>query len=101
MRWWASISRSIAPASLFGGGKLAERRVGVVEADFFDWVVRVPGGEPFVRSLARPVGKFRWQEIGGDVLEVLYESVVTAPTHKLWANVTRQTGSPSRSSRPR
>src|SRR5438270_121503 len=55
---------------------------GVVEADFFDWVVHVPGGEPFVRSLARRVGRFRWQEVGGDVLKVLYESVITTETRK-------------------
>ena len=65
------------------GSKFEESGIsGVVEADFFDWVVHVPGGEPFVRSLARRVGRFRWQEVGGDVLKVLYESVITAPTRK-------------------
>lgn len=74
---------SIAPASLLSGTKFEESGIsGVVEADFFDWVVHVPDGEPFVRSLARRVGRFRWQEIGGDVLKVLYESVITAPTRK-------------------
>jgi SAM-dependent methyltransferase len=75
--------KSIAPASLLSGSKFEESGIaGVVEADFFDWVVHVPGGEPFVRSLARRVGRFRWQEVGGDVLKVLYESVITAPTRK-------------------
>ncbi len=75
--------QSIAPASLLSGSKFEESGIsGVVEADFFDWVVHVPGGEPFVRSLARRVGRFRWQEVGGDVLKVLYESVITAPTRK-------------------
>src|SRR5947209_12641396 len=75
--------RSIAPASLLSGSKFEESGIsGVVEADFFDWVVHVPGGEPFVRSLARRVGRFQWQEVGGDVLKVLYESVITAPTRK-------------------
>ena len=74
---------TIAPASLLSGSKFEESGIsGVVEADFFDWVVHVPGGEPFVRSLARRVGRFRWQEVGGDVLKVLYESVITAPTRK-------------------
>jgi SAM-dependent methyltransferase len=74
---------SIAPASLLSGGQFEQSGIaGVVEADFFDWVVHVPGGEPFVRSLARRVGRFRWQEVGGDVLKVLYESVITAPTRK-------------------
>ncbi|RUL81235.1 N-6 DNA methylase, partial [Tautonia sociabilis] len=74
---------AIAPASLLSGHKFEESGIsGVVEADFFDWVVHVPGGEGFVRSMARRVGRFRWQEVGGDVLKVLYESVITAPTRK-------------------
>ncbi|AMV40459.1 N-6 DNA methylase [Planctomyces sp. SH-PL62] len=74
---------SIAPASLLSGGKFEQSGItGVVEADFFDWVAHVPGGEPFVRSLARRVGRFRWQDVSGDVLKVLYESVITAPTRK-------------------
>ncbi len=74
---------SIAPASLLSGSKFEESGIaGVVEADFFDWVAHIPGGEPFVRSLARRVGRFRWQEVGGDVLKILYESVITAATRK-------------------
>jgi hypothetical protein len=74
---------AIAPKSLLSGSKFEESGIaGVVEADFFDWVAHVPGGEPFVRSLARRVGRFRWQEVGGDVLKVLYESVITAPARK-------------------
>jgi len=75
--------RSIAPKSLLSGTKFEESSItGVVEADFFDWVVHIPAGEPFVRSLARRVGRFHWQNVGGDVLKVLYESVITAPTRK-------------------
>ncbi len=74
---------SIGPASLLSGSKFEESGIsGVVEADFFDWVAHVPGGEPFVRSLARRVGRFRWQAVGGDVLKVLYESVITSATRK-------------------
>jgi len=74
---------SIVPQSLLSGSKFEESGItGVVEADFFDWVVHVPGGESFVRSLARRVSRFRWQEVGGDVLKVLYESVITAQTRK-------------------
>ena len=41
--------KAISPASLLNGSKFEESGiVGVVEADFFDWVVYVPGGEPFV-----------------------------------------------------
>lgn len=75
--------QSVSAASLLSGSKFEESGIaGVVEADFFDWVAHVPGGEAFVRSLARRVGRFRWQEIGGDVSKVLYESVITAPTRK-------------------
>lgn len=75
--------QSVAPTSLLSGSKFEESGIaGVVEADFFDWVVHVPGGESFVRSLARRVGRFRWQEVGGDVLKVLYESVITPVTRK-------------------
>lgn len=74
---------TITPASLLTGEKFEESGiVGVVEADFFDWVVHVPGGEPFVRSLARRVGRFQWQNVGGDVLKVLYESVISTATRK-------------------
>lgn len=74
---------TIAPASLLSGGKFEESGIsGVVESDFFDWVAHVPGGEPFVRSMARRVGRFSWQEVGGDVLKILYESVITPPTRK-------------------
>jgi SAM-dependent methyltransferase len=74
---------SIAPASLLSGSKFEESGIsGVVEADFFDWVAHVPGGVPFVRSLAKRVGRFKWDKVGGDVLKVLYESVISAPTRK-------------------
>lgn len=75
--------RSVEPASLLSGAQFEESGItGVVEADFFDWVAHVPGGEPFVRSLARRIGRFAWKQVGGDVLKVLYESVITPPTRK-------------------
>lgn len=75
--------QAVPPKALLSGSRFEESGIsGVVEADFFDWVAHVPGGEPFVRSLARQVGRFHWQEVGGDVLKVLYESVITAPTRK-------------------
>ncbi|MBY0512399.1 MAG: N-6 DNA methylase [Gemmataceae bacterium] len=74
---------AVAPKSLLTGLLFEQSGItGVVEADFFDWVVHVPGGEAFARSLARRVGRFRWADVGGDVLKVLYESVITAPTRK-------------------
>ncbi len=50
---------------------------GVVEADFFDWVVEVPGGETFIRTLADHVSKFDWTRVEHDVLKHLYESVIS------------------------
>lgn len=74
---------SIAPISLLSGGKFEESGIsGVVEADFFDWVSHVPGGESFVRALARRVARFNWKSVPGDVLKVLYESVITTNTRK-------------------
>lgn len=52
---------------------------GVVEDDFFDWVVKAPGGDQFVRNLARRIARFQWSgEVEHDVLKFLYESVVSA-----------------------
>ena len=50
---------------------------GVVEADFFDWVTGVPGGEVFIRTLADRISRFDWTEVEHDVLKHLYESVIT------------------------
>ena len=73
----------VAPASLLSGAKFEEGGItGVVEADFFDWPAHVPGGGRFVKSLARRVARFRWDAVGGDVLKVLYESVIGAATRK-------------------
>ena len=71
------------PASLLSGGKFDESGVyGVVEADFFDWVIEVDGGEEFVRALARQLGRFDWSHVEQDVMKVLYESVIGAETRK-------------------
>jgi hypothetical protein len=62
------------PASLLSGSKFDESGVyGVVEADFFDWVLEVEGGEEFVRTLARRLGRFDWSHVEQDVMKVLYE----------------------------
>ena len=57
-------------------------RYGVVEADFFDWVIEVDGGEEFVRALARRLGRFDWSHVEQDVMKVLYETVIGAETRK-------------------
>lgn len=51
---------------------------GVVEADFFDWVIGIPDeGRTFVRTLADRVSRFNWTQVEHDVLKHLYESVIS------------------------
>ncbi|MBB5693519.1 N-6 DNA methylase [Muricoccus pecuniae] len=74
---------SIAPASLLSGSKFDESGIyGVVESDFFDWVLEVNGGQQFIRTLARRLGRFAWNAVDQDVLKVLYESVIGTETRK-------------------
>lgn len=72
---------SLTPATIVSGGAFATSQItGVVEQDFFDWILDAPGGEKFVRRLARRVARFDWSEPEHDVLKVLYESVIDADT---------------------
>lgn len=72
---------SLTPATIVSGGAFHESQVtGVVEQDFFDWVLHAPGGPAFVRRLAKQVARFNWSEPEHDVLKVLYESVIDAAT---------------------
>jgi SAM-dependent methyltransferase len=71
------------PATLLNGSSFGQAQIyGVVEHDFFDWVLEVPGGEIFVRTLARRLSRFAWARVDHDVLKVLYESVIGAETRK-------------------
>lgn len=73
----------LPPASLLSGSQFAQAGLyGVVDRDFFDWVLEVPGGEGFVTSLARRLARFDWSAVEHDVLKVLYESVIPATTRK-------------------
>jgi SAM-dependent methyltransferase len=57
---------------------------GAIEADFFDWVTEVPGGEQFVMNLALRLSRFDWRQVGHDVLKQIYESVIPRATrHQL------------------
>ena len=49
---------------------------GVVESDFFAWPTEVDGGLPFVKTLARRVARFDWQQAPNDVASILYETVI-------------------------
>ena len=76
---------SIAPSSLLAGERFSQSGIGgVVEADFFDWPVSAPGGDSFVRTLARRIARFDWSAVAHDVLKTLYESVIDDVTrHRL------------------
>lgn len=73
----------MAPASLLAGARFEASGIfGVVEADFFDWVIEVPGGARFILAMARRLGRFAWDNVEHDVLKVLYESVIGAETRQ-------------------
>jgi SAM-dependent methyltransferase len=70
---------SITPKALVRGDAFANSQIyGVVEADFFDWVLDAPGGERFVETLARRLWRFDWAAVEHDVLKILYESIIHA-----------------------
>jgi hypothetical protein len=72
---------SISPATLLGGQLFADAQIGgVVESDFFDWPIETPDGGAWVRTLARRLARFTWGTVEHDLMKVLYESVIAAPT---------------------
>jgi hypothetical protein len=73
----------LQPSTLMLGRRFEQAQIyGVVESDFFDWVIEVPGGEGFVRTVARRLTRFDWAKVEHDVLKVLYESVIAQETRK-------------------
>ena len=50
--------------------------VGAVEADFFDWPLKVSSGVDLVRQIAQQTARFRLRDVQTDVLKILYESLV-------------------------
>ena len=75
--------QDLLPAVLLSGQKFAEAGVfGVVESDFFDWVVEVDGGEGFVRTLAKRLMRFVWGDVEQDILKILYENFIGTETRK-------------------
>jgi SAM-dependent methyltransferase len=72
-------SPDLAPATLLAGSQFEQAQIGgVVEEDFFDWVIEVPDGDRIVRALARRLARFAWSKVEHDVMKVLYESVIEA-----------------------
>ena len=75
--------QSLSPNELLGGDQFTQAGVyGVVESDFFDWIVEVDGGGTFIRTLAKRLARFAWGEVEQDVLKVLYENFIGAETRK-------------------
>ena len=65
------------PAALLSGRGLADEGIiGAVEADFFDWPLKLDAGAELVRQVALQTARFRLQDVEVDVLKVLYESLV-------------------------
>lgn len=78
-------SQQITATALMSGDWFADAGIGgVIEADFFDWVTEVPGGDRFILNLARRLTRFDWSHVEHDVLKHLYESVIPRATrHQL------------------
>jgi len=69
--------RSDDPRELLSGRAFETVGVeGAVESDFFDWVVDDEEGVDLVRKIMNHVRRFRLEEVDGDVLKVLYESLI-------------------------
>ncbi len=73
----------VGPNGLLSGEIFEQSGIyGVVEEDFFDWVLEVQGGSVFVRSLAQRLARFDWSRVDQDVMKVLYESVIGVDTRR-------------------
>jgi SAM-dependent methyltransferase len=73
----------LTPATLLSGDQFNLAGIhGVVDRDFFDWVLEVPGGDGFISALARRLSRFDWSHVEHDVLKALYESVISPETRK-------------------
>lgn len=80
--WNVSPSGGLSPIQMTSGSEFQQAQIhGVVEPDFFDWVVQVEGGQEFVAELGRRIAQFDWSMVEHDVLKILYESVI-APAER-------------------
>jgi hypothetical protein len=65
------------PVDLLAGKPFQEAGItGVVESDFFDWVLAAPESSRILHQISAQVARFRLQDIKHDVLKVLYESLI-------------------------
>ena len=75
--------QTITPSALLAGERFDESGIfGVVEQDFFDWIVELEEGRTFIHTLSRRLSRFDWQAVEQDVLKVLYESIIMPDTRK-------------------
>jgi len=66
-----------APADLLSGKVFQDAGIsGVVESDFFDWVLAASGSDDLIRRISAQVARFRLGDIKHDVLKGLYESLI-------------------------
>ncbi|MFN5854419.1 MAG: N-6 DNA methylase [Pseudanabaenaceae cyanobacterium] len=73
----------LSPASLLSGSQFETSGIyGVVESDFFDWVIEVDEGDIFIKSLAHQISRFNWGEVSYDIMKVLYESIIDQELRK-------------------
>lgn len=78
-------STQVTPDDLVTGRSFDAMGIhGVVESDFFDWIVAVPDGHAFVTALAARIAKFDWTSdaLEHDVLKHLYESIISQETRE-------------------
>ncbi|MBI2832219.1 MAG: N-6 DNA methylase [Chloroflexi bacterium] len=65
------------PGELLSGRRFTEVGIGgVVESDFFDWMLESGKGVDLVRRIALQAGRFRLEDVQTDVLKGLYESLI-------------------------
>jgi len=65
------------PSELLSGRRFNEVGIGgVVESDFFDWLLASARGPDLVRRVALQAGRFRLEDVQTDVLKGLYESLI-------------------------
>jgi hypothetical protein len=81
------------PATLLAGQRFDLAQIfGVVEEDLFDWVLEVPGGESFIRTMARRLALFDWT----NVEHVSSRSCMSPLSERRpvgdWGSTTRRTG---------
>jgi len=80
---WAAFMDDMpeSSAALLGGEGFRDFGLrGVVESDFFDWILQTESGDALVKRIVRQVMRFRLHDIQTDLLKGLYESLIDPET---------------------